>query len=94
MEVNDFTDLNTTELFDDDSNDSFDHNDDGNNSEPIVSGSDDDNCRTTFSPDEDRNTIIMDEIIPADAGQSSTDVVSLNFTTTKNSDSFISQWFQ
>lgn len=78
MEVNDFMDLNTTELFDD-SNDSFDNNEDGNNSEIIISGSDDDNSRTSLSPDNECDAIIMDEIISSDAEKTSTDVVSLNF---------------
>lgn len=78
MEVNDFMDLNTTELFDD-SNDSFDNNEDGNDSEIIISGSDDDNSRTSLSPDNECDAIMMDEIISSDAEKTSTDVVSLNF---------------
>lgn len=78
MEVNDFMDLNTTELFDD-SNDSFDKNEEGNNSETIISDSDDDNFRTSISPDNERNATIIDDGISSDAGMTSTEVVSLNF---------------
>lgn len=77
MEVNDFKGLNTTELFDD-SNDSFDKNEKGNDSETIVSDSDDDNFRTTLSPNDEYNADIMDDSNSSDAEELST-VVSSNF---------------
>lgn len=77
MEANDSMDLNTTELFDD-SNDSFDENEKGNDSETVVSGSDDDNIRTTLSPNDEYNADIMDDSNSSDAEELST-VVSLNF---------------
>lgn len=73
MEENDFMDLNTTELFDD-SNDSFDKNDEGNNSETINSSNDGDNFRITFSPDNEDDSMLVDGAISSDAGKATTEV--------------------
>lgn len=70
MEADDFTDLNTTELFDD-SNDSLDGNEKDNN---IVSNiSSDDNLKTTGSCD---NANVSEDFNSLDAGKTSTDLVS------------------
>ncbi len=80
MEVNDFMDLNTTELFDD-SNDSFDENEEGDNS--VMNISDDVNIGAENSPDSERIGNVNDDVHSADAGTTiaTTDVVSLDFFT-------------
>lgn len=72
MEVNDFIDLNTTELFDD-SNESFDKLEENDNSGRNIS--EDDNFGTTTSTD---MADTREEFSSSDAGKTSTDVVSRN----------------
>lgn len=78
MELNDFMDLNTTELFDD-SNDSFDKDKGGNECESNVIGADNGNGKTKFVLDNKCVSIIVDDVISSDAGPISTDLVSFDF---------------
>ncbi|XP_037044987.1 uncharacterized protein LOC119080665 isoform X2 [Bradysia coprophila] len=74
MEVNDFMDLNTTELFVD-SDESIDKNVEDNNSETLILDSEDDNFATTFSSDSERSGNGIEDCSAADAEEATGDVI-------------------
>lgn len=78
MEVNDYMDLNTTELFVD-SDESNDTNEEDQNVETMVLDSDDDNLATTYSPDGQGSGNEIEDLTSADAELGAGDMVSLNF---------------
>ncbi|KAJ6640599.1 Lethal(3)malignant brain tumor-like protein 3 [Pseudolycoriella hygida] len=74
MEVNNFMDLNTTELFDD-SNESLDKIGECHNNETALGDIDEDNLDATLTAYNEHNVMMMGDVVPFTAGSKSTEVI-------------------